>query len=166
MAIYISDAHLLSLEQPREVFTSRLKMSFDLLKYALTATLFGSLLYARNGSMVWPSVAAVLLAVLSIGVFKYWKYHAHPILVLSKDGLRIFNSKGEPLVPWSNLSENVWLERKYAFIATSAWIELRDTQRPKPYIVNAKWLDIKGDEYLRLCDLYATAARSKQDEHA
>jgi hypothetical protein len=158
MAVYLGEATTLSLEQPREIFTSAPKMCLSLLTYIVAAALIGGVSYAKHG-LAWPLIAAAILLLASFGVFKHWKYRTQPILVLSKEGIRLARKDGDKLVPWANVTENTWHENRYGFMKTSAIITLRDSAREKSYMVNAKWLTIQSDDYLRLCDLYATAAR-------
>lgn len=164
MAVYLSEATSLTLEHPREIFTSTAKMCLSLLVVVAAAALVGGTAYAKNGSLTWPCVAAVMLLLASFNVFKYWKYRTRPILVLSREGIRLSRKDGDKLIAWSDVSENSWHESRYGFMKTSAFLTLRDGSVGKSYTVNAKLLTIKSDDYLRLCDLYATAAR-QGDRH-
>lgn len=160
MAVYVSETTARSLEQPREIFMSAPKMCLSLLVLLAAAALIGGFSYTKNGSLTGPVIAAILLLLGSFGVLKHWKYRARPILVLSKEGIRLARKDGDKLIPWANVTENTWHENRYAFMKTSAILTLRDSAREKSYMVNAKWLTITSDEYLRLCDLYASATRS------
>ena len=84
--------------------------------------------------------------------------------MLSREGIRLSRKDGDKLIAWSDVSENSWHESRYGFMKTSAFLTLRDGSVGKSYTVNAKLLTIKSDDYLRLCDLYATAAR-QGDRH-
>ena len=164
MTVYLSEAGARALEQPREIFTSTAGMCFQMLLYVLAAALLGGIPFLKHGSLLWPGVALALLLLGSFGVIKHWKYRTRPILVLSKEGLRVARKDGDRLIPWANLTENVWHENRYAFLTTSSTLSLRDDRQPKSYLVYAKWLTIGSDEYLRLCDLYAAASRGHGHE--
>jgi hypothetical protein len=158
MAVYTSESTRLQLEQPRELFTSPTKMIVELILYTAVAALLFYMGYTKH-SVTWYVITGALLLFAFVNVLQHWKYRARPMLILSKEGLRLC-TKHDTLVRWTDLVENVWHQQRYSFMTTSAYIVLHDRTQAKPYRINSKWLRIKADEYLRLCDLYAAAART------
>lgn len=156
MEIYSSAAQQEKTRQDRPVYYSRSRLVAGAALWAVVTVVLAVLCLRAQDKNIGIAIAAAFALLTAWLTFKCVKQLGQlqtPAFVVGHQGLMF---EGGMLLPWSNITENIWVNQSYMGIPIGRQIQIRtDLPKPKARVLRrATALQISGDEYLALCDAY------------